>query len=191
MQNSYLAHHGIKGQKWGVRRFQNEDGSLTPAGQKRYSTISPDRLRRELHSQIKQKRKEQSGNSIGASSASIGDNSKRENDRFLHDYYEYSNSPEHIEAEKKIRKLDRDAESGKISEEDYIRQLKEIEKPLYNPKFYRGYAEGYGGRKYTKEYLNTYGKDLNVAYLMDLGYSKEVSNFLNKRLMQSSKKLLS
>ena len=31
-----LAHHGIKGQKWGVRRFQNEDGSLTPAGKSRY-----------------------------------------------------------------------------------------------------------------------------------------------------------
>lgn len=29
-------HHGIKGQKWGVRRYQYADGSLTPQGKKRY-----------------------------------------------------------------------------------------------------------------------------------------------------------
>lgn len=31
----YLKHYGIKGMKWGVRRYQNEDGTLTPAGKKR------------------------------------------------------------------------------------------------------------------------------------------------------------
>lgn len=31
-----LYHHGVLGQKWGVRRYQNEDGSLTPAGEKHY-----------------------------------------------------------------------------------------------------------------------------------------------------------
>lgn len=31
-----LYHHGILGQKWGIRRFQNEDGSLTQAGRERY-----------------------------------------------------------------------------------------------------------------------------------------------------------
>lgn len=30
-----ICHHGIKGQKWGIRRFQNKDGSLTPEGRKR------------------------------------------------------------------------------------------------------------------------------------------------------------
>lgn len=36
MNESYLVHHGILGMKWGVRRFQNEDGSLTSEGRRRY-----------------------------------------------------------------------------------------------------------------------------------------------------------
>lgn len=36
MSNSELYHYGVKGMKWGVRRYQNKDGSLTSAGKKRY-----------------------------------------------------------------------------------------------------------------------------------------------------------
>lgn len=37
MEKTELSHHGIRGMKWGVRRFQNGDGTLTPAGKERYS----------------------------------------------------------------------------------------------------------------------------------------------------------
>lgn len=34
-----LYHHGIKGQKWGIRRYRNEDGTLTAEGKQRYGTV--------------------------------------------------------------------------------------------------------------------------------------------------------
>lgn len=42
-----LYHHGIRGMKWGVRRFQNKDGSLTAAGKKRRASEEADLKERE------------------------------------------------------------------------------------------------------------------------------------------------
>lgn len=44
--NGELFHWGVKGMKWGVRRYQNKDGSLTPAGQKRQKELSPNKKER-------------------------------------------------------------------------------------------------------------------------------------------------
>lgn len=42
----YLQHYGIAGQKWGVRRFQNEDGTLTEEGKRRYYDSLTDNQRK-------------------------------------------------------------------------------------------------------------------------------------------------
>ena len=60
--NNELYHHGIKGQKWGIRRFQNADGSLTNKGRSRYSQGKEvykehDRILNAKHAQLKKQSK--------------------------------------------------------------------------------------------------------------------------------------
>ena len=67
-----LYHHGIKGQKWGIRRFQNADGSLTQAGKRRYYGESPTRQdRKERKQAIKEINKDRKA--IAKSSSYLSD----------------------------------------------------------------------------------------------------------------------
>ena len=61
----YIYHHGVKGMKWGVRRFQNEDGSLKTTGKKRYADEAP-----KTKSNPKSKPKANNGTRSKASSGS-------------------------------------------------------------------------------------------------------------------------
>lgn len=51
--NNELMHYGILGMKWGIRRFQNPDGSLTNAGEGRYSTLDLKGTLRDAFSSVK------------------------------------------------------------------------------------------------------------------------------------------
>ena len=59
-----ISHHGIKGQKWGIRRYQNADGTLTAEGKKRYGTVE--------NLQKSQKRKKAAVASVAAIGAIVG-----------------------------------------------------------------------------------------------------------------------
>lgn len=74
-----LYHHGILGMKWGIRRFQNKDGTLTTAGKERYSEPSSTRPRRRVTNvtgDAKQiYRRDQVGSTKGIFSFLMGDHS--------------------------------------------------------------------------------------------------------------------
>lgn len=56
MSEDIIYHYGVKGQKWGVRRYQNEDGSLTNAGKKKYAADEEKRIKESRKQDLKNRR---------------------------------------------------------------------------------------------------------------------------------------
>lgn len=70
-QPNELYHHGIKGMKWGIRRYQNEDGSLTNAGKRRYTSGDTRWVRKQVTSSISKSITNKIGKDVGSTKNSI------------------------------------------------------------------------------------------------------------------------
>lgn len=73
-QPNELYHHGIKGMKWGVRRYQNEDGSLTNAGKRRYTSGDTRWVRKQVTSSISKSIANKIGKDVCSTKNSIAKN---------------------------------------------------------------------------------------------------------------------
>ena len=186
-----LYHFGIKGMKWGVRRYQNEDGSLTPAGKKHYGNMSDDKLQKSLYKQVKKTRANQSdwSNQWNVNNT-IGKHSKAVEDRYRKDVKKFQSSDEYKKAMRKLVELDKKAGRGEISQDQYDKQYKNIQKSMYSPDLDTSVRYTDNGRKYSEAYLKKYGNDLNVAYLKDLGYDDATAKAFAARVLKANKKLL-
>lgn len=184
IKDGELYHHGVKGMKWGIRRYQNPDGSLTPAGKKRYDNMSDDRLRKTLSKQVRKVKTDVT--------PTIGIHTKKEWDRYVTDYKKYEGSDARKRLNREGGALDALHTKGKISTRVYEeRYAKLLEKYGLPPELDRSKTfQSVRGRTYSQEFLNTYGKQRNIAALKDLGYNEKVAKQLTERILKSKEPLL-
>lgn len=83
IRESDLTHHGILGQKWGVRRFQNKDGTLISAGRQRYNARDVQELEKAAIKNEYKRRKQNGGGFLFKSARiSTGENFNKANADF-------------------------------------------------------------------------------------------------------------
>lgn len=78
MQNDRLVHYGIKGMKWGIRRYQNEDGTLTEAGKRRQEKQEENKQRKQERyaAQVAKRRSDTSGSRVYQKNMTISERNR-------------------------------------------------------------------------------------------------------------------
>ena len=193
---TYLVHFGIKGQKWGDRRYQNEDGTLTPEGKKRYGKLdkmSDERLYKTLKKEIRNKRSKQLGWSnrwmVGEP---IGPHSKKLIEERDLKEKEYKNSDAYKKWDAQYEKLLREADINDYAQkyvEPLAKIMQEVPKKNFNTLHYKKVLFSERGSHYIDNWEKKGGKDLSLAYLKDLNYDDKKAKEYVKRLMKKYKTL--
>ena len=170
-----LYHHGIKGQHWGIRRYQNPDGSLTPEGRKRYMNDSHWRDK-----YLKMKKKEQDAE------ARTHESKEKRRQRLLsstnaNELYKYRNDLTTAEIQERINRIQTEQNLAKFMthEPTTMEKAKKVVDTLASAgeSVYK-FSQTPAGKLAMKQIKKSFGisSDDNVNYKYKLGQINSLSN---------------
>lgn len=171
-----LMHHGILGMKWGVRRFQNSDGSLTAAGRKRYNQ-EMSKLKEEEKKIKNQERTKAKIDKLEAKKAELAERKKAlegkkdsdSEENTKNDIKEIAKS-KLTSKNKKVKDMSDDELQAVIDRLNLEKKYTEIVKEMENPN-----SNTSKGKKILEEILTNSAKNIGgqaVTYVMGIAANK-------------------
>lgn len=155
----YIAHYGIMGQRWGIRNYQNLDGSLTAAGRQRYGGSARGKAKmynQGLKSAVWNSRRMQISSQRAGEHVNTLTNKRNKAASEL--------DPNDSKAQKKIAKLDKKVAKAIVDYEN-SKKMQSIGKKEIDRILSMAVSEGYNVSATTKKRTRTSGKDIVQSIL--------------------------
>lgn len=179
MNNTELYHHGVKGQRWGVRRYQNKDGSLTSYGKNRYAKelakleAEKERVRQQEQTAKKMKKLDDMRKDIDERKKALNPDDTPESAK-------QQKAPS-VPNKRKLSELSNEEIQAKIDRMNLENKYKELAQAQIDAVSKKEVSKG---RKFTEEVLEKAGKNIATqaaAWAMGTGVNKLIEATIGEK----------